>query len=97
MRRFLRWMMHAVLVIVVALVSFIAVDVAASPGSAPVVLVNGLMAGGLGLALGLMVAWMRGVPWRLFPVLFRVGKRRVQQEFWWLVAGMGSAGVLVFY
>jgi hypothetical protein len=97
MRRFLRWMMHGVLVIVVAVISFIVVDVAAAPGSAPVVLVNGLMAGGLGLALGLMVAWMRGVPWRLFPVLFRVGYRRLQQEFWWIVAGMGSAAVLVFY
>jgi hypothetical protein len=97
MRRFLRFLMHATLVVIVAIISFIAVDVAGAPGPAPVMLVNGLMAGAMGLILGLVIAWMRGVPWRLVPVLMRASYRRLQHEFWWIAAGAGSIAVLVFY
>jgi hypothetical protein len=97
MRRFLRFLMHATLVVVVAIVSFIVVDMAGGPGPSPVVLVNGLMAGAMGLILGLMIAWMRGVPWRVIPVLMRVSYRRLQREFWWIAMGAGSLAVLVFY
>jgi hypothetical protein len=96
-RRFLRFVLHAALVVVAAVVSFIAVDVAGNPSNSPVVLVNGLMAGAIGLVMGLLVAWMRGVPWRLFPVLMRLGYRKLQQEFWWIAAGAGSLAVLVLY
>ena len=97
MRRFLRFVMQAALVVVVALVSFIAVDVASSPGNGPMALGNGLTAGGIGLVLGLLVAWMRGVPWKLIPVVMRLGSRRLQHEFWWITAGAGALAVLVLY
>jgi hypothetical protein len=98
MRRLLRFLLHAVLVLVAAAVSFMAVGIGGvSPHLAPAVLLNGLMAGALGLILGLIVAWMRGVPWRHLPVILRIMMRRGQQEFWWLVAGTGAAAVLVLY
>ncbi len=97
MRRFLRFLLHATLVVLAALISFIVVDVAGSPGTSPVVLVNGLMAGGIGLLSGLLVAWMKGVPWKLVPVVLRLAYRRLQQEFWWIAAGAGSLAVLVMY
>jgi hypothetical protein len=97
MRRFLRFLMHAALVVIVAIISYIAVDAAGGPGPSPVVLVNGLMAGAMGLVLGLVIAWMRGVPWRVVPVLLRVSYRRLQHEFWWIAMGTGSLAVLVLY
>jgi hypothetical protein len=97
MRRFLRFVMHTALIVIAAVVSFIAVDMAGSPGTSPVVLVNGLMAGAIGLVMGLLVAWMRGVPWRLVPVLMRVSYRKLQHEFWWITTGSTALAVLVFY
>jgi hypothetical protein len=97
MRRILRLIMLSVLAVIVAIVSFIIVDLAGAPGVSPTLLINGLMAGAMGLILGLGIAWMRGVPWRLFPVLMRVSYRRLQHEFWWLAAGTSSLAVLVLY
>jgi hypothetical protein len=96
-RRFLKLVLHAALIVVAAVISFVAVDMAGDPGTSPAMLVNGLMAGAIGLVLGLLVAWMRGVPWRLVPVLMRVSYRRLQQEFWWIITGAGALAVLAFY
>ncbi len=98
MRRLLRFVLHAVLIVVAAIVGFVAVDMAAMPGSdAAPSLINGVIAGTVGLVFGLAAAWLRGIPWRLLPVLVRFWMRRLSQEFWWVTAGSAAVAVLVFY
>ena len=99
MRRFLRLVLHACLIFVAAIISFMAVDTAMMPGAAgsSASMFNGMVAGGFGIFLGLFIAWTRRVPWRMIPVLWRHGVQRASREFWWTVAGGTSIAVLLFY
>ena len=99
MRRFLRLVLHAGLIMVVAIVSFIVVDkgTVSISGDNGATLFNGAVAGACGLVLGLVLAWIRRVPWRLIPVLWRHWMQRAAHEFWWTAAAATSIAVLLFY
>jgi hypothetical protein len=98
MRRLLRLVLHAILIGLAATIGFTVVDAAGTPGHGVTPpLMNGLIAGAVGLSLGLTVAWVRGVPWRAVPLLFRFWGRRFAQEFWWLTATSLAVVVLVYY
>jgi uncharacterized membrane protein len=99
MWRVLKSMFGASLIVVVALLSFVFVDMATAPGtggSSPAA-INGFVAGALGLGLGLLIARVRRWRWRMIPVVLRLWRRRLSQEFWWMAAGSMAAAVLIFY
>jgi hypothetical protein len=99
MWRVLKTIVGAGLIVVVALLSFVVVDLVATPGtvaSSPAA-INGAVAGALGLGCGLLIARVRRWRWRSIPVVLRLWKRRLAHEFWWVAAGSSAVAVLMFY
>ena len=97
MRRFFRLTLHAALIIAAAIISFVIVDMEAVPGGSVGGMFNGVVAAAVGLVFGLLLAWMRGVPWRVIPTVMRAWLHGMRRQFWWAVAGCTSVAVLILY
>jgi len=98
MRRILKFMLHAALIVVAAMASFIIVDGRTQPGGGNVgTLFNGVVAAAAGMLFGLMLAWFRRIPWRALPQKLQAWRTEARRQFWWMTAGCVSTAVLILY
>ncbi len=72
-----------------------AIDRTAIPGAGGMAI--GLVAAAAGLMVGLAVAWLRGIPWHLVPVLIAHWRAGLSAQLTWLAVGCLSLAVLVYY
>ena len=95
MPRLWKFALQAAFIAAAAGTAAMAVDKAAVPGA--VGIANGIMAVGVGLILGLMVAWLRGLQWATMPDRFRVWRATFAIQCAWAGVGCASLAVLVYY
>jgi hypothetical protein len=55
------------------------------------------VAGFAGTLLGVLYAWLRGIPWEQLVLILQGWSQRIADRFWWLVLGGVSLAVLVYY
>ena len=95
MQRLLQMLLLGALGCAAVVAGFAAVGFAASPGTSAATSWFGASA--LGVACGLVLAWMRAVPVPLATALVRRWHAGVAGQIWWLAAGAVSLAVLAFY
>ena len=74
---------------------YVALHDAAIPGA--ISIANGLVAAGIGVIVGLAVAWLRGIPGRALPVLLRAWRIKIAAHCAWAAVGFASVAVLIYY
>ena len=75
--------------------SYMALQRAAIPGATN--MATGLVAAACGIAVGLTVAWLRGVPWDRLPALLRAWRTQFAAQCAWAAVSCASLAVLVYY
>ena len=95
MWRFLKFLLTSALVIAVAALGYGVLDQAAIPGAGGIA--NGIATAAAGVVIGLLVAWLRGIPWSQLPTRFRIWRGHFATQLAWTAAGCISVAVLLYY